>query len=189
MNNFRLLPALAVLALALSACSKEPSNDDVAMTVHEAMTEHVDVIADEVWAIGNESIADNALIDNALMDDAKWAKLADAATRLQGAATDLGGFEHYVVNRPGVTISDEDVPGGTTSEVVQKHINSNTDDFRGMAHALAAHAGDIAAAAKAHDGAQAGKLIGQLDGVCESCHLEFWYPQQRELVEAAMKNT
>lgn len=189
MKNYRILPAMVLLAVALSACSKEPSADDVSMTVHEAMTEHVDVIADEVWAIGNASIADNALIDNSQMDDAKWAKLVDAATRLQGAANDLGALQRYVVNRPGVTISDEDVPGGTTSEVVQQNIDRNTDDFRGMAHALAAHAGDIAIAAKAHDGARAGELIGQLDGVCESCHLEFWYPQQKELVEAAMKHS
>jgi len=27
----------------------------------------------------------------------------------------------------------------------------------------------------------------QLDGVCESCHLEFWYPSQKKLVDAIRK--
>jgi hypothetical protein len=52
-----------------------------------------------------------------------------------------------------------------------------------MANVLAVHAGDIASAARAHDDARAGMLIDQLDGVCENCHLEFWYPNQKTYIE------
>jgi hypothetical protein len=43
---------------------------------------------------------------------------------------------------------------------------------------------DLAKAAKDHDSASATPLVDQLDGVCESCHLEFWYPDQKALVES-----
>ncbi len=181
------IPTLGALALGLAACSKEPADADVEWTVHEGMTEHVDVIADEVWAIGNASIGEQAGIDPSKIDDAGWAKLADAATRLQNAANKLGSLPTPVVNRPGVKISDEDIEGGTTSAQVQKNIDADVEGFRGMAHALAGHMGDLAAAAKAHDAQRAGPLVDQLDGVCENCYLEFWYPQQRELVESLLK--
>ncbi|WP_336981813.1 hypothetical protein [Altererythrobacter fulvus] len=186
MTSHRMILALATAALTLAGCSKEPAADNVPMTVHEAMTKHVDVIADEVWAIGNAAMANDAVIDPKLMDDAKWAKLADAATRLQAAAVDLGALKKLVVNRPGVTISDENVEGGTTSQQVQKNIDADPDGFRGMAGALASHMGDIAAAAKARDAQRAGELVGEIDGVCENCHLEFWYPQQKDLVKQLM---
>ena len=51
-----------------------------------------------------------------------------------------------------------------------------------MAQALANHKADLAKAARAHDAAKAGPLIDQLDGVCEDCHLDFWYPDQKDLV-------
>ncbi|HTN14079.1 MAG TPA: hypothetical protein VL094_04665 [Sphingomonadaceae bacterium] len=186
MTSHRMILALAAASLALAGCSKEPAAEDVPMTVHEAMIKHVDVIADEVWAVGNGAMASDALIDPKMMDDTKWAKLTDAATRLQAAATELGALKKYVVNRPGTTISDENVEGGSTSEQVQKNIDADIDGFRGMAGALAGHMGDLAAAAKAHDAARAGELVGQLDGVCENCHLEFWYPEQKDLVKQIM---
>ena len=43
--------------------------------------------------------------------------------------------------------------------------------------------GEIAAAARAHDAAKAGPLIGEIDGVCENCHLTFWYPEEKAFVE------
>ncbi|MCB5426604.1 cytochrome c [Altererythrobacter sp. CC-YST694] len=186
MTSHRMIFALAAATLALGGCSKEPAAEDVPMTVHEAMTQHIDVIADEVWAVGNAAMASDALIDPKLMDDAKWAKLADAAARLQNAATEMSMLKKLVVNRPGVIISDENIEGGTTSEQVQKNIDADPEGFRGMAGALASHMGDIAAAAKAHDAQRAGALVGQIDGVCENCHLEFWYPQQKDLVKQIM---
>jgi hypothetical protein len=187
MKSRLMILTLGACALGLSACSKEPADADVEWTVHEGMTEHVDKVADEVWAIGNASIGDAAGLDSKKIDDAGWAKLEEAAARLQNAANKLASLPKYVVNRPGVEISDENIEGGTTSVQVQKNIDADTQGFRDLAHALASHMGDLAAAAKAHDAQKAGPLLDQLDGVCENCHLEFWYPQQRELVEKLLK--
>ena len=92
-------------------------------------------------------------------------------------------MDPLVVASPGVKISDEDIPGGHTAAQVQGRFDRNPEKLREMADVLAVHTGDLAAAARAHDAARAGALVDQLDPVCESCHLEFWYPDQKALVE------
>ena len=46
---------------------------------------------------------------------------------------------------------------------------------------------DIATLAKAHDAKKLTPLINQLDSVCENCHLEFWYPNQKSYIESIRK--
>ncbi len=81
-------------------------------------------------------------------------------------------------------ISDEDVEGGSSAAQVQTNIDARPEEFRQFAGVLSAHMADLAAAAKAHDAEKLTPLVDQLDGVCESCHLEFWYPEQKVLVES-----
>jgi hypothetical protein len=66
---------------------------------------------------------------------------------------------------------------------VQANIDKDPEMLHEFAGALAQHMADLAAAAKTHDAAKAGPLIDQLDGVCEDCHLQFWYPSQKDLVQ------
>jgi hypothetical protein len=47
---------------------------------------------------------------------------------------------------------------------------------------------DVVAYAKAHDARKLSPLIDQLDGVCENCHLEFWYPDQKAYIEKIRKS-
>lgn len=150
----RLAFSLAV-ALCLSACGQEPPVADVPMTVQEAMVEHIDVVADEVWAVGNAAMAGNSVLDRNLMTDTDWARLVDAATRLQTSANRLGFMDRYVVSRTGVVISDGRAKGGIASAQVQEYIDADVSGFRGLAAALASHSNDLAAAAKARDATRA----------------------------------
>ena len=88
---------------------------------------------------------------------------------------------------PGVKIADEDVPGGDSAESVRQNIAKDPQGFRDHANALAQDMADLATAASKHDAATAGPIINQLDSVCESCHIEFWYPSQKALVDAIRK--
>ena len=45
----------------------------------------------------------------------------------------------------------------------------------------------VVKAANARDAAKAGPIIDSLDGVCEGCHLDYWYPDQKALVEKIIK--
>jgi hypothetical protein len=147
------------------------------------MKDDIDVRADDVWAIGNAHINGQAEIDAASMSDDDWKKLAAAAVSLQQAALEIANLkEPIVVVKPGVKIADEDVPGGDSAESVKANIEKDPQGLRDHANALAADMAELAEAASKHDAKTAGPIINQLDSVCESCHLEFWYPSQKDLV-------
>ncbi len=136
-----------------------------------------------MWDVSNAAIGQAAGIDPAKMTDATWAQIEQRATAVQQAALEIAGMNPIIVVKPGVKIADEGVPGGDTGADVQAGIDKDPQKLRDFANALAVHMGDLATAAKAHDAAKAGPLIDQLDGVCEDCHLEFWYPSQKALLK------
>ena len=176
--GWAVIPALVLVA----GCQKH-EQAPTQKTFHEIMKDEVDVRADEVWAIGNAHIDGNAEIDAASMTDDDWKKLATAAVSLQQAALAIANLKDpIVVVKPGVKIADEDVPGGDSAASVKANIDKDPQGLRDHANSLAADMADLAKAANQHDAKAAGPIINQLDSVCESCHLEFWYPSQKDLV-------
>lgn len=176
---------LAPALMLLGACSQEP--EDNARTFHDVMKADIDLSADRVWAVGNSAIGDNAGIDPAKMTDAKWTELAAGAEAVRRAALEIAAMDPVVLAKPGVKIADEDIPGGHSAAQVQARFDGDPQTLRDMADALAAHTGDLAEAARAHDYLRAGALVDRLDSVCESCHLEYWYPDQKALVEEILR--
>jgi cytochrome c556 len=174
-------------AVLLAGCSKKTEQPQQ-KTLHEIMKNDVDLRGDDVWAIGNAHIDGNAEIDGASMSDDDWKKLASAAVSLQQAALEIANLKDpIVVAKPGVKIADEDVPGGDSVASVQANVDKDPQGLRDHANSLAQDMADLATAANKHDAAAAGPIINQLDGVCESCHLEFWYPSQKKLVDEIRK--
>ena len=174
-----LVPAM----LLVSGCKQEqPAQPAAQLTFHEIMKDEVDKNADELWDISNAAIGDAAGIDPTKMTDERWTQIAARADAVQQAALEIATLDPIVVVKPGVKISDEGIPGGHTGAEVQALMDKNPGTLRDLANALARHTGDIAKFARAHDAASIGPLIDQLDGVCEDCHLEYWYPDQKELV-------
>lgn len=184
---FPLAFALPLSALALSACSGSEQADEPAkppqMTLNEVMRNEIDLRADAVWEIGNAAIDDQAGLDPAKMTNAKWNELAQHATSLQQGAIHLATLNPIIVVKQGERIADEGVPYGDSAVDVQAGIDRNPQGLRDMANGLASHMAELAIAARAHDGVKAGALISQIDGVCEDCHLSYWYPSQKELVD------
>jgi hypothetical protein len=152
------------------------------LTFHEVMKGQVDKHADELWDMTNQWIGEKAGIDPAKMTDERWEQLAAKSDEVQKAALTIVGLNPVLVVKPGVKISDEGEPGGHTGAMVQARVDKDPQHLRDMAQALADHMADLSKAARAHDAGKAGPLIDQLDGVCENCHLDFWYPDQKELV-------
>jgi hypothetical protein len=171
--------------LLASACSQPKEAAKVAPmpTLHEMMTQKVDVEADKIWGIGNEAIADDASLNPAKMTDAKWQELQAASERMAANAKQLSALDPVVITRPGVSIADEGTPGAPSPASIQGHIARSPEVYRSLADALMMHAVNLADAAKTKDAAKAGHLLNGLDGVCETCHLEFWYPEQKAFVE------
>jgi cytochrome c556 len=176
---------LAPLLLA-GGCSSQDKADKAEVeptTIHEFMLNRIDPDADAIWAIGNAAISEDASMDPTKMSDANWVELGKAADRMAGHARLLENLDPVLVALPGAKIADEGTEGAPTREQIQAHLKRDTDVFRALADSLTTHAVDLSAAAAKKDFANAGRLINEMDGVCESCHLEFWYPEQKELMK------
>lgn len=175
---------LAASLAVVAACSQEKEESAAEqLTLHEVMKDKIDLHADELWEVSNPALDDSAHLDPAAMDDRRWAEIEQRAIAVQKGAQALEKLNPIVVVKPGVKIADEGVPYGDTGAEVQANVDNDPQKLRDFAHALAVHAGDIATAAREHDFQRAGLLIGELDGVCEDCHLEYWYPSQKALLE------
>lgn len=184
------LPSLVVPALLLAGCQKQAEQAPKKTTLHEVMKDEVDTRADDVWAVGNAHMSEDAGIDPARMTDADWVKLSKAATSLHEAALELASLpEPLTVVKPGNKIAFEDTDWGDKATSVQHNVDQDPQGLRDLANGLAQHSASIAAAADKHDAATAGKLINDLDGVCESCHVKYWYPSQRALIDKIRKTS
>lgn len=175
-------PAIMILA----GCGKQqaPSGEP---TVHDIMKNKVDANADALWDLTNPALANDAMIDPAKVDDATWAKIAQRAQAVADAAGELASLKTLKLVGPGQKIADQDLTGGNTPQEVQENLDRKPDDFRQFAGALQAHMNEIVAGARAHDARKLSPLVDQLDGVCEDCHLEFWYPDQKAYIESIRK--
>jgi hypothetical protein len=173
--------ALAALALGLAACNKQPEQPRQ-LTLHEVMKDEIDANADKLWDTTNPALGEQAEIVPGKMTDEMWAQTEELANKVKAGAEKIQAMDKVTVVKPGVKIADEDVPFGDSAASVQANVDKDTELLHEFAGALAQHMTDLANAAKTHDAAKAGPLIDQLDGVCEDCHLQFWYPSQKDLV-------
>jgi hypothetical protein len=179
---------IVVPALVLTASCKKQEAAPQQKTLHEIMKDEVDKRGDFLWDLTNPHVGADAGLDASTMSDDDWKKLAAAAVDLQQAALDLAALkEPITIVKPGAKIADQDVPGGDTVESVKANVDKDPEGLRNYANSLAQDMADLATAANKHDAKTAGPIINQLDGVCESCHLEFWYPSQKKLVDQIRK--
>jgi cytochrome c556 len=178
--------ALAVPALALlAACQQQQGAGEP--TVHAIMKNKIDANADALWDLTNPALNNDATLNAAKIDDPTWTKMAERAQAVSDAAGELARLKTLKLINPGDKIADQDTAFGNKPEEVQQHLDRNPDDFRQFAGVLQADMADIARLSKAHDAKKLSPLIDQLDGVCENCHLEFWYPDQKAYIEKIRK--
>jgi hypothetical protein len=76
--------------------------------------------------------------------------------------------------------ADDMVPGSELPPAeIEKRINATWAGWTAMAFNLHDTAGFMLDAVDQKDVARLESVGSDLDGVCESCHLAFWYPQSR----------
>lgn len=145
-----------------------------ALDVRAAMQNGVNPAMTSIWDVSNAAVSDDGGIDPALMDDAKWAQIAEGADHLAASARLLAGGSTFLASAPdNVSVAE----GEVEMVEIQKHLDGDPQGFAQMAAGLDDHATKLAAAARAKDAATAGRLVSELDGVCEGCHSRYWYPE------------
>jgi hypothetical protein len=187
MNKLAWIAAPVVLLAGCSKKEEQPAPKPT--TLHEVMKNEVDNRADDVWAVGNAHMDKDAGLEGASMKDADWAKLISAAQNLKAGAQDLARLpDPITVVQPGGKIAYQDDLGGDKPEAVQHNIDQDPQGVRDLANALSQHMDDLIAAANKRDAKAAGDLLNGLDGVCESCHVKYWYPSQKALIDSINKS-
>lgn len=167
-----LIAAAALGVFAATACQQQASSPPA--DVRLAMQQEVNPAMLAIWDVGNNALDDDGGIDPAKMDAAKWDRVAAEAARLAAVGHTLADASGFLAAAPDNT----DVAEGETSMAqVQAHLDGDPMGMKREAASFAAHADKLVAAAKARDAAAAGALIGEMDAVCESCHMKFWYPE------------
>lgn len=151
-------------------------------TVKDVMKGIVDPNAMAIWdAVGAETTATGGVEEKAPKTDAEWAVVEHNALTLAEAAN-LLLTPGRPMSRPeeANSKSQPDAPELTPTQI-EKKIADNRAEWVKHAKDLQATAVKAMAAAKAHD--KDGLLdVGEaIDSACESCHVVYWYPDEKKL--------
>jgi hypothetical protein len=173
---------LVLLAGGLMFVTTYAGNAGAAATgpnLHDLMKNVVAVQAQVVWDVSNQAQDAEGNPDASKLKPADWGKIAAAAGKLKQAAQALAQAEHVMAAAPGQKLDGEDAPGAFGAKQVQATIDKSPQVFHAFAQALVASMDQIATATQSKDAAKLFDVAGRLDQVCEDCHVQFWYPNQK----------
>jgi cytochrome c556 len=177
-----LLLAVA-LAAGLAACSKPvvpPPPKDA--TIKDIMDSMVDPSGDFLFQSIEQISDEKGIREKAPTTDADWAAVEHHLAVLHQAPEYL-----IMPGRKGARPTDRSRAPGVENEPweVQALLDSQHDEFVRRARALQAASDEGMKAAKARDKTALSAAILSIDKACESCHLHFWYPNDKRAHQAA----
>jgi hypothetical protein len=132
-----------------------------------------------LWEITNAAIDQNGDLAASKLTAASWAKLLKIGSALQRAGQSLAASPGITAALPGTKLQDEENPGSAKAADVQRYLDAQPEEFRKHALDLKKTGEDVVQTAKKHDVKHLAVIAEALDGVCESCHLIFWYPKPK----------
>ena len=150
-------------------------------SVKDVMKGIVDPNAMAIWdAVGAESTKDGGVVEKAPKTDAEWAIVEHNALTLAEAAN-LLLTPGRPMSRPDEanSKSQPDAPELTPVQI-EKKIADNRAEWAKHAKDLQATAVKARAAAQAHDKDGLLNVGEEIDRACESCHVVYWYPDEKK---------
>jgi cytochrome c556 len=172
--------SLFLLGGGLMFVSAYAANPSAAPNLHELMKNVVAPQTQVVWDVGNEALDDQGNPDASKLKPADWTRIAAAAGKVKQASQTLAQADHVMAAAPGQKIEGEgSTPEAFGAKQVQKVMDANSKVFRAFAQQLASSMDEVIAAAQKKDATKLADVSGRLDQVCESCHMQFWYPEQK----------
>lgn len=176
-----------VLAVVLSACEKSapapvvsaPEVKTNTASLQDLMVAIVDPAADSLWAAVGTELTKDGPVDKQPQSDEAWAAVRQQAITLVESANLLLLPGRAVVTG-GREVEDAHVPGIYSAKDIEQAIAKDKSGY-GKAVQGFRHASELAL--KAVDARDIPGLLdagGQLQQACESCHVQFWYPNARK---------
>lgn len=180
----RLLPlvALSLAAILNTSCAgNSPVPAAVAeyrttATVKEVMNSVVNPNAEFIWKSVETNSGEGGLKEKAPSTDAEWADLRRHAVALR-EASDLLLIPGRKMAGAGEKPKDA---SELTPEAMQGLLDKNPAKWIEYSHALHDTATEVIKAIDAKSASGVLDAGGSIDGACESCHVVFWYPEQRK---------
>jgi cytochrome c556 len=173
-----LLALLGVLTVvAANAADKAPAAGPA--NLHELMKAVVAPQTQIVWDVGNGAQDADGNPDASKLKPTDWVKLIAASNKVKQAAQTLAQADHVLAASPGVKLDGEGNPGTYGVKQVQAAIDKNPAAFKAFAQALVVNMDQVLAAAQAKNAQKLFDSSGGLDQVCENCHVQFWYPEEK----------
>ena len=138
-------------------------------TIVEVMDSMVMPLAQALW----DAVVYEEAIKGPETDEG-WQQVRRAAVSLAESANVL-----MIPGRPAAAPDAVAGEGELSPKEIQELIAKNRGAWVGHARGLHEIAMQAIQAVDAKDAEQLGDIGGTLDTVCEGCHLQFWYPNQR----------
>jgi hypothetical protein len=185
------LPLLVALA-ALGGCnppagnsaSSEPGNPatdspfKVANSIQDIMRHQIDSAADGLWESVSTTMTEAGVEEKRPQTDEEWFELRSHAITLMETANLLNMAGRKVL-LPGQTLEDEGIEGVLSAAEIQARIDADRAQFVQFTHLLHDVSAQMLKAVDARDVQGVFDAGAALYTACESCHMTFWYPNQK----------
>ncbi|MEQ1760477.1 MAG: hypothetical protein ABL986_19360 [Vicinamibacterales bacterium] len=152
-------------------------------SVHEMMRDIIDPDSDLIFDAVGTDVTDKGVVQREPTTDEDWARVRQGAMTIAEAANLLKVPRKAAPD--GYTF-DPALRGPNAPELapdaIAAKIEANRGVWNGMADGLRREAIKILQIVDAKDTAKLFQAGSELDAVCETCHLEFFYPGDRKAV-------
>lgn len=174
-----ILVFLSFITVTLTACNTPtPSSEfQPSAGVKDIMAFMIDPAADFLWESVSTIVSSTGVEEKRPRTDAEWNAVKRQAVILAESANLLEIPGRHVVTEGG-ELEDKGTPGNLTAAEAEQTIQDKLDIYLSFAHAMHEVGDSMVRAADSHDVEALVDAGGELDQVCEGCHLQFWYPGQ-----------
>ena len=183
------LIAIAVTGLGLQACTAQPAASSPSLdssltpifSVKELMEGVIDPTADAIFDAVAVDVTDKGAVETKPTTDEDWLKVERGAMLL-AEGTNLLKMKRPMAPPDALkTPSQRGAPELSPAEI-QAKVDQNRALWNKFADGLRDQALNSLKIAKARDVDALFQAGSDIDKACENCHLEYWYPGDREAV-------
>jgi hypothetical protein len=176
--------AACVVVTALTACQQQatpaasaPMAPMPIASIQEIMASIVDPSADRVWESVGSTITIKGVEDKRPQTEEEWREVRHGVISLL-ESTNLLMMPGRRVVPIGGKMLDEGSEGVLTAAEAQQHFDAQSGAFVGLAGALREVSVKLLKAVDDRNVDALFELGTEMDSICESCHMTFWYPGQ-----------
>jgi hypothetical protein len=188
--------SVLLAALALTACQKEttvaspaapassapqptaaPPQFRITASIQELMDAVIDPAADALWDSVGITVTAKGTEMRQPRTDEEWQEVRRRAIALI-EGTNLLVMDGRRLVAPGSAVLDQNTQGVVSAKEGQELLDSQHQTFVQFSRALHDVGEQMLKAIDAKDAAGMMSAGAAMDGICENCHLKFWYPHQ-----------